>query len=420
MQMHDITILSALPPGYYQLLPRLLTHRSRLGNVLCPYLAGDLGNLRCWDTSPIIASLGRAAMSSTNAIADLPIGLRAQIERAGWIHSATFDSFLLIFAPLVTLPIVAAVYFRIPWLAIGGGLTLAFAHYFSTVAFFFWDENREYYRTRWLAFACGPVLITIVLFLLRGFNVPYVIQFVVFFWNTIHVSRQNCGILSIYRNKAGIKDPGMAQRHAANGAIISVSLFLAVWNIDTHSEVSALLGIVPGNLNLYVKVTIGAIAAIQLLQLGLTLVRRKEMLGLPETLFLASSLGFFWPYLFIRDSETATFAMLLPHYVQYLALVWLLHRRKFGHESVGAPAPLLRLSASLTYLLPVLFSVGFFFYLMQQYVPAGAGRWWLQTIYLLIAILHFYYDGLIWSFRRPHVRQTILPFLLGRRGGAAK
>ena len=30
----------------------------------------------------------------------------------------------------------------------------------------------------------------------------------------------------------------MAQRHAANGAIISVSLFLAVWNIDTHQEVS--------------------------------------------------------------------------------------------------------------------------------------------------------------------------------------
>jgi len=357
-------------------------------------------------------------MSNINAIADERIGVRAQIWQAGWIHSATFDIFLLIFAPLVTLPIIAAIYFRIPWLAIGGGLTLAFAHYFSTASFFFWDENREYYRTRLAAFVGGPVIITIILFLLRGLNVPYIIQFVLFFWNTLHVSRQNCGILSIYRNKSGVKDPGMGQRHAANGAIVSISLFLAVWHIDTHKEVSALLGIVSGNLNLYVKIATGLIAAICLLQLGLAVARRQEMLGLPESLFLASSLGFFWPYLFIRDSETATFAMLLPHYVQYLSLVWLLHRRKFGDASSGAPVPLLRLSASLTYLLPVLFSVGFFFYFMQQYVTVDAGRWWLQTIYLLIAFLHFYYDGLIWSFRRPQVRRSILPFLLGSRGAA--
>ena len=358
-------------------------------------------------------------MSSINAIADQPVGLRTQIERAGWIHSAPFDSSLLIFAPLVTLPIIAAVYFRIPWLAIGGGVTLAFAHYFSTAAFFLWNENREYYRARWLAFAGGPVIITIVYGLLLGFHVPYVIQFVLFFWNTIHVSRQNCGILSIYRNKAGIKDPGMAQRHAANGAIISVSLFLAVWNIDSHREVSPLFGMVSGNLNLYVKIATGTIAAICLLQLGLALVRRRDMLGLPETLFLASSLGFFWPYLFIHDSEVATFAMLLPHYVQYMSLVWLLHRRKFGDVHEGAPLPLLRMSSSLFYLVPVLFSIGFSFYLMKQYFEINqGGKWWFETIYLLIAFLHFYYDGLIWSFRRPHVRQSILPFLLGRRGAS--
>jgi hypothetical protein len=358
-------------------------------------------------------------MSSINAIADQPIGLREQIERAGWIHSAPFDSLLLIFAPLVTLPVIAAIYFRIPWLAIGGGVTLAFAHYFSTAAFFLWNENREYFRARWLAFAGGPVIITIIYGMLLGFHVPYVVQFVLFFWNTIHVSRQNCGILSIYRNKAGIKDPGMSQRLAANSAILSFSLFLAVWNIDTHKEVSPLFGIVSGNLNLYVKIATGAIAAICLLQLGRALVRRQEMLGLPETLFLASSLGFFWPYLFIHDSEVATFAMLLPHYVQYMSLVWLLHRRKFGDVHDGAPLPLLRMSSNLFYLVPVLFSIGFSVYMMKGFFEVHQeGKWWFETIYLLIAFLHFYYDGLIWSFRRPHVRQTILPFLLGRRGAS--
>ena len=66
------------------------------------------------------------------------------------------------------------------------------------------------------------------------------------------------------------------------------------------------------------------------------------------------------------------------------------------------------------------FGVGFSFYLMKQtFDVTEIGKWWFETTYLCIAFVHFYLDGLIWSFRRPHVRQTILPFLLGRRGPAS-
>ena len=183
-----------------------------------------------------------------------------------------------------------------------------------------------------------------------------------------------------------------------------------------------MFGIVSGDLNLYVKIATGVLAAICLAATRAeTWCSARRCSACPERLFLASSLAFFWPYLFIRSSEVATFAMLLPHYVQYMSLVWLLHRRKFGDVNEGAPALLLHMSAKLIYLIPVLFSVGFSFYLMKQYFEVNkGGRWWFESIYLLIAFLHFYLDGLIWSFRRPHVRQTILPFLvLGRRGGAA-
>jgi len=321
--------------------------------------------------------------------------------------------------PLITLPFIAAIYFRIPLLVIGGGLTLAFAHYMSTTSFFFWKENREYHRTRWVAFIGVPLIIATVYFLLLGFAVPYVIQFILFFWNTYHVSRQNCGILSIYRNKAGVADPQQKQRHAANRAIIAVSFFLAVWNIDTHEEVSALFSLVSSHLGLVVKIATGGIAALFLAQLGIALLRRKEQLGIPETLFIATSLGFFWPYLFIRSSEVATFAMLLPHYIQYMSLVWLLHRRKFGNATEGAPFALLRMSAKLVLLIPALLAVGFAFYLLKEVSDISDNKWWFETVYLLVALEHFYFDGLIWSFRRPHVRQTILPFLLGRRGSAA-
>src|SRR5215475_2074736 len=98
-------------------------------------------------------------MSSINTTGDSAVGMRARIERGEWIQSAGFDALLLIFAPLVTLPIMAGVYLHIPILAIGGFLTLAFAHYFSTVTFYFWEENRQYYRARWLAFFAGPLLL---------------------------------------------------------------------------------------------------------------------------------------------------------------------------------------------------------------------------------------------------------------------
>jgi hypothetical protein len=130
---------------------------------------------------------------------------------------------------------------------------------------------------------------------------------------------------------------------------------------------------------------------------------------------LFRSLAFFYPYLFIRTSAYATSVMLLPHYVQYLALVWLLHRRKFGEASEGAPVVLRRVSANLAFLVPALFGVGFVVYLTKNFLDHRGFQEWFETFYLLVAFTHFYLDGLIWSFRRQHVRQTILPFLLPRR-----
>jgi len=347
-------------------------------------------------------------MSTTSAVNSFP----ARIARSGWIESPGFDTFLLILAPLLTLPIIAGVYWRIPLLAVGGGLTLAFAHYSSTLTFYFWDENRKYHRTRWLAFFAGPVMLATVYLLLLGFEVPFVIQFVIFFWNTWHVARQNSGILSIYRQRSGVSAP--AQKNAANNAIIAASTFLALWNIDTHKEVVALFGLVSDDLIEIVRLTACVAAAFFLCRLALSLLRRKEPIGLPEGLFLASSLAFFYPYLFIRSSEIATFAMLLPHYVQYMALVWLLHRRKFGAAREGAPVALRRISAKLFLLIPLLFAVGFSFYLMKGFFDGRGYQYWFESLYLLIALEHFYLDGLIWSFKQPHVRQTIGSYLMRR------
>jgi hypothetical protein len=351
-------------------------------------------------------------MSSINDVGVGSIGIRARIDNAAWIHSPGFDFLLLIAAPLVTIPIFAGIYLRIPFLAIGCAFALAFSHYMSTMAFYFWKDNREYHRSRWLAFFAGPLILAVIYGLLIGFEVPYIVQVVLLGWNTWHVSRQNCGILSIYRSRAGVSN--LVQKNAANNAILSVSCFLAVWNIESHREVMGFFGWFSTELSWIIKVVLGAVAAFFVVQLAVALVRRKEPLGLAEGLFLVAGLGFFYPYLFIRDSNIATLAMLLPHYVQYLALVWLLHRRKFGAASEGAPVILRQISSRLVYLIPALIAVGFPIYYIWGYMVSAGQEWWFGAIYVLIAFEHYYLDGLIWSFRRPHVRETMLPFLLRR------
>ena len=352
-------------------------------------------------------------MSITNDVGVGSAGIRSRIDNAAWINSPGFDFLLLIAAPLVTIPIFAGIYFRIPFLAIGCAFALAFAHYMSTMTFYFWKENQEYYRSRWLAFFAGPLILAAIYFLIVGLEVPYVIQIVLLGWNTWHVARQNCGILSIYRSRAGASNP--VQKNAANNAILAVSCFLASWNIESHKEVMGFFGPFANELAWSLKAGLGAIALFFAVRLIIALVQRKEPLGLAETLFLIAGLGFFYPYLFIKDSTIATLAMLLPHYVQYMALVWLLHRRKFGiAKEQGAPLFLRQISSRLIYLIPVLMAVGFPIYWIWGYAISAGQEYWFGVIYVLIAFEHYYLDGLIWSFRRKHIRETMLPFLVRR------
>jgi hypothetical protein len=349
----------------------------------------------------------------------LPEEARRGRAPEGWIASPAFDLLFLMFAPLLTLPVMLGLYLKIPLLAIGGGIALAFSHYLSSTSFYFWDENRAYHRTRWLAFFGGPALLALVYLALLGLRVPYVIQFILFFWNTFHVARQNSGLLSIYRQRAGVTDPG--EKGPANRAILATSTFLALWNIETHPEVAALFAAVHPDLARAVKTTAAAAMAVCLLALARSLLRRLRggrAPGFPEAACLLTSLAFFHPYLFIRNSEIATFAMLLPHYVQYLALVWLLHRRKFGATGQGVPRLLGLMSARLHYLLPMLGLVGFSFYFLQEALRAASLLRVFESLYLLIALEHFYVDGLLWSFRQPHIRQSIGPYLLRRPAAA--
>jgi hypothetical protein len=340
--------------------------------------------------------------------------------RAGpWIQSPAFDGALFILAPLLTLPLVlGALYVHNVFALVG--FVLAFAHYLSSFAFYAWDENRPRHRQRWAAFYAGPLLIAATFCLLISYGVPLLIQFVLFFWNAVHVARQSCGILSLYRHGAAVADP--RHKQAANGAILSANLWFCLWNIETHAEVRPILTAISPRLPLALWLGFGALAVAALARAVASFRERAaegRPAGGPELGLFAASLALFHPYLWVPDSARATFAMLLPHYVQYLALVWLLHRRKF-REATGSPAQALlgRLSGGSLPLLAALAGVGLGFFVLKELMASVGQVALFESAYLLLAFVHFYVDGLFWAFRDPHVRNSIGPYLVPRASPA--
>jgi hypothetical protein len=355
----------------------------------------------------------------SNAIAGEALLSGASVAPARrWIESARFDLIFFTLSPLLALPIAIGMENGIKR-ALIIGVVLAFPHYFSSLAFYFWDERRDYYRRRWLAFYAGPVILGITYAALLYTGVPIVIQFVLFFWNTFHVARQNCGILSIYRHSTGVHD--VKHRNAANFAIISICTWLALWNIGTHPQVYPAFIKLHPEAPLVIFFAAGAVALFGLLRLGVSLtqrIRNGQSPALPEALFLVTSILFFHPYIWMKDSSMATGAMLLPHYFQYMGIVWMLHRRKFGTATAATPSRsqsvLATLSRSALLLVPVLFAIGAAFFVGAR-LSARFGLFpHFESLYLFIAFQHFYMDGLFWAFRRPEIRSSLSPYLMRR------
>jgi hypothetical protein len=344
---------------------------------------------------------------------------RAAGRSGGWIESATFDLGFFGLSPLVVLPLVFFALYVDTRLGIFFFL-LSFPHYMSTLSFFFWDEYQDRFRTRWLAFYGGPVLIAATFFLLIYTGLPRIISVVLFVWNVFHVGRQSCGILSLYRHGAGVTDT--SQRNVTNFAILSTSFFLAFWNIDSHDSFASLRAL-RSDWSTWLRVGLGAVALTALVRLALAFRQRARAgqgVHAPEAFFLLTSLALFHPFLWMRSSNAATAVMLLPHYVQYLGIVWLLNRRRFREADGSARQRVLsRVSESTPLLLALILSIGVATIGASVFLRHSGHETIFESFYLLVALEHFYLDGLFWAFRDPAVRRSFGPYLIGYDGAAS-
>jgi hypothetical protein len=332
----------------------------------------------------------------------------AKSMRGGWIESPAFDLAFLILSPLAGLAVVLAslghthtLQRLIAATLIGG------PHYLATYSFYFWDDTAAYHRRRWIAYFVVPVLIVLAVGVIAWFHLPIVLIVVIFFWNAYHVARQSCGIQSLYRHKAGAFDPRL--KTITNAAIISTSLAMAVANLDwypvLHGFLSRVSPALPG------AISRGAllVSVVSLARLGIAMHRRHRQgpaFSKAELAFLATSLLLFHPYLWVRDADLATLGMLVGHFLQYLGVVWLVHARKLADGGGSfAQRVVSRLWRDPWALLGAFLVAGTLFMVLQVNVMA---------VTIALVLVHFYLDGLFWSFKQPEVRRAMAPYLAAR------
>jgi hypothetical protein len=341
----------------------------------------------------------------------------ASVARVGsqqaWIESPLYDSLFFMAAPILGALYVLAT-LRLPHLRIIPGIffTVGMAHYLSTFSFYFGDDNRANYRSNLLAFFVGPIALIAAAGLMRiGPLLPLLLT-IIYLWNVWHVSLQSCGILSVYRHMSGAPPD---EKKYANSLLLSVSLALVAANIKSFPPLNQILVRVSPRL----PVLIFDAALIVVALAAAAYVYRvfyRSRIGLPirgsEAMFLASSLVLFHPFIWTSNASDATNGILFGHFVQYLALVWLLHRRKYAPGTGSRLQNALAfLSRNVLLLGALMFTFTFVFYMIskatQVYGVYGVYAW----LFNALVLIHFYLDGWIWAFKRPFVRQSIGPYL---------
>jgi hypothetical protein len=330
----------------------------------------------------------------------------------GWIQSPAYDLALFVLSPVagtlavlwaLNLPGGAAVIAVVTFL-------LAIPHYMSSFSFFLGDENRQYYHRHAALFYGGPLAIAGTVLLLRGSGAHTPVLVTMFVWNIYHVSQQSHGILSIYRR---LNSGPTAERAVARVAILSVNATMAFWHVGRFEPLYRVLAAVHPVLPWALPAITLPVAASALGVLGYRMLQRAQGISLPEGAFLATSLLLFHPYLWVADAGLATMGMLVGHFIQYLAIVWLLNHRKYT-TAAGSTAQrvLAHMSANPRTVAATVVGIGFAIFLGER-ATAWLGA---PMVYIIawnaLSLIHFYLDGLVWAFRNPFVRNSIGPYLM--------
>jgi hypothetical protein len=345
-----------------------------------------------------------------------------------YVHGAAFDWIFFLapfWASLLYFALVSAFPAHEVLIFILSYIVLAETHFASTWTFYLDPDNRKEYAAHKRIYYYVPLIIMVACVLL-SFSVSLKLTMLIgALASAVHVTRQSCGIVGLYRSKARQFEP--AQKLWENWSLYFASgAFLAFGFQRFYLGPN---GRLPGPLNALLQpflpvftvipVLLGVAALFAVFKvLGLEVARagRGEPLSASKLLVFGYSLFLYSPYLFATRMEHAVAMGVGVHYVQYLGIVWLLNKNKYrAAEKPSFDRRVLTwLSQHVWVRLPyLLFYAGVMTYLRQD-----GFRWdnfeptsWLYSIPIGLQVVHYYLDAYLWRFSNPFVRSSVLPYI---------
>ncbi|MFQ5784479.1 MAG: hypothetical protein ACE5H8_06615 [Alphaproteobacteria bacterium] len=355
----------------------------------------------------------------SRAVPGLPAARRllGRIDRRGFIVSPLYDTVFFIGAPPLAFVLGVLLYYA-PLDRLGAALGVGrsplgfllgafiFAHLFIVV--FRSHLNPKIFGLHPLRFTLVPL----ALFLAMGLS-PWVLvscSVLVTFWDVYHSGAQTFGLGRIYDARAG-NDPATGRRLDwllnillyAGPIAAGATLMDHVGDFDEFAEVgSVFFTSIPAYTESHARyltwgvVGLGAPFILYYLYAYWRLVRRGYRISPQKVvLFVGTGICSIWAWGF-NPFGMAFFIMNFFHAFQYFAIVWWAEKgnmtRIFGLDSFSWGKP-----AALVLFLVIGFGFGIFAEASDAESP------WLLSGFLVVSLMHFWYDGFVWSVTRKQV-----------------
>lgn len=347
------------------------------------------------------------------------------IRNGGFIANPVYDSLLFILAPLwamamglwlFTMPALTAnVAFPAINKAYKAPLLLfaiaVFIHAHLVIVFFRSHANRSIFALHPVRFIAAPALLLVATLTSQWLFV--FVGVVAIWWDVYHSGMQTFGLGRIYDMLHG-NDPNLGRRADfmlnvlmyAGPILAGVNLWPHLVHFQKFDRVdekalSAIADVVFAR-HIEMRYAVIAVAVLALVWYGWTY-RNLAKTGYEwprqkALLYAATAFCSLVTWGFLSPGE-AFFIMNFFHALQYFAIVWWMERENLVDLFGVGKLPMGRLIAVVLLVVPAL-AYGFW-----AVVQPGLGMGVL-AVSNVVAIMHFWYDGFIWSVRRKQVSQA--------------
>ena len=346
-----------------------------------------------------------------------------------WIHSPWFDRIFFIFPfwfsalyflLISCLPKQASLIFVLAY------FLTAETHFGSTWVLYFDKGMHTYMQKRWFVFYIAPILIMVFSLLSCMWLGLAPLIFVGIFFSGLHVTGQSFGFVSLYRNSSGIVEASRRKmdRNVVYGfsfAFMGIGFWRFFLSGSIYPSIAKILTYVPewlvmGSLKAFILLS-SLWALVNMLRLLWRFPNTKERLRgeWKYWVVLFYSVCLYSPYAFAPTAYDAIAMGVGIHYLQYLGIMWVLHRNKaqrrpekeksFAFYKSIFKSPLLFAVLILGYAaIATLIREGGFEVSLKFFEP------WYGLI-IGLQIVHYHLDAFTWKFSRKEIRDEILPFL---------